>query len=74
MSFCEYILYLFLMVQRGHPSGAANQATVLQQEGVTVSTGSLGELQVDFSQYGWFVRQLPSEAAEGLAPPGDNED
>lgn len=29
-----------------------------------VSTGSLGELSVDFSQYGWFPRSLPSEADE----------
>ena len=29
-----------------------------------VSTGSLGELSVDFSLYGWFPRSLPSEADE----------
>lgn len=49
---------------RSQPSGARNQAAVLEAEGVEVSTGSLGELSVDFSQYGWFPRSLPSEADE----------
>lgn len=53
---------------RGHPSGAANQAAVLGGEGVTVTRGNLGEYLVDFSEYGWFPRQLPSHAAEGLDP------
>lgn len=53
---------------RGHPSGAANQAQVLRGEGVTVSTGNLSELRVDFAEYGWFPRQLPSEEAAGLDP------
>jgi len=53
---------------RGHPSGAANQAQVLRSEGVTVTTGSMGDLMVDFAEYGWFPRQLPSEEAAGLAP------
>jgi methylated-DNA-protein-cysteine methyltransferase-like protein len=35
---------------------------------VTVTTGSMGELMVDFAEYGWFPRQLPSEEAAGLAP------
>lgn len=51
---------------RGHPSGAANQARVLRAEGVTVTTGSLGELMIDLVEYGWFPRQLPSDAAAGL--------
>jgi methylated-DNA-protein-cysteine methyltransferase-like protein len=29
---------------------------------------------VDLSEYGWFPRQLPSEAAAGIAPPVDSED
>ncbi|KAI1852594.1 hypothetical protein JX265_003076 [Neoarthrinium moseri] len=49
---------------RSQPSGARNQATVLQAEGVTVSTGSLGELTVDFAEFGWFPRSLPSEEEE----------
>jgi methylated-DNA-protein-cysteine methyltransferase-like protein len=58
-------------ITRGHPSGAANQARALREEGVEVSTGSLGEFVVDFSRYGWFPHQLPSEAAAGLAPHDD---
>ncbi|KAH6683217.1 6-O-methylguanine DNA methyltransferase [Halenospora varia] len=53
---------------RGHPSGAANQARVLRGEGVTVNTSNMGELMVDFVEYGWFPKQLPSEAAAGLEP------
>lgn len=41
---------------------------------MTVNTGSLEELMVDFSEYGWFPRQLPSEEAAGLAPPIDSDD
>jgi len=59
---------------RGHPSGAANQAQVLGGEGVTVNRGSLGEFTVDFSEYGWFPRQLPSEEAAGIAPPVDSDE
>ena len=57
----------------GHPSGAANQATVLRGEGVAVSRNAMGEYSVDFSQYGWFPRQLPSHAVEGLDPFIDSE-
>ncbi|PVH89262.1 DNA binding methylated-DNA--cysteine S-methyltransferase [Cadophora sp. DSE1049] len=59
---------------RGHPSGAANQARVLQGEGVTVNTGSLGELMVDLGEFGWFPRQLPSDAAAGIPLDSDSED
>ncbi|KAK8862541.1 6-O-methylguanine DNA methyltransferase [Apiospora arundinis] len=53
-----------LISPRSQPSGARNQAAALEAEGVEVSTGSLGELSVDFSLYGWFPRSLPSEADE----------
>ena len=46
------------------PGGAQRQAAALQQEGVVVSTGSLGELSVDFAVYGWFPASLPSEEVE----------
>ena len=46
---------------RSQPSGARNQAAALRAEGVTVTTGSLGELEVDFGTYGWFPDVLPSE-------------
>lgn len=63
----------FEIVLRGHPSGAANQARVLREEGVEVGTGSLGEFVVDFVKYGWFPHQLPSEAEAGLPPHTDLE-
>ncbi|KFZ24888.1 hypothetical protein V502_00621 [Pseudogymnoascus sp. VKM F-4520 (FW-2644)] len=59
---------------RGHPSGAANQAAVLRAEGVTVSTGALGEFLVDFGEYGWFPRQLPSDEAAGVELDSSSED
>jgi len=40
---------------------------------VEVGTGSLGEFIVDFSKYGWFPHQLPSETAAGLVPDDDPE-
>jgi len=58
---------------RGHPSGAANQAQALRAEGVTVTRTAIGEFKIDFGEYGWFPRQLPSEAAEGLDPPYDSD-
>jgi methylated-DNA-protein-cysteine methyltransferase-like protein len=33
----------------------------------------MGELKVDFGEYGWFPRQLPSEAAAGLDPLDDSD-
>lgn len=51
---------------RSAPSGATNQAAALQAEGVEITRGALGELTVDFAEYGWFPPALPSEAA------GDN--
>ena len=48
----EHVRVIVLMNARGHPSGAANQAQVLRGEGVTVSTGSMGELMVDLVEYG----------------------
>lgn len=48
--------------QRG-PGGASRQAAALRREGIHVGRGSLGEYLVDFSAYGWFPSELPSEAA-----------
>ncbi|KAH8897732.1 MGMT family protein [Thozetella sp. PMI_491] len=50
---------------RSQPTGAQNQATALRAEGVTVTTGALGELMVDFVEFGWFPRHLPSEQEDG---------
>ncbi|KAI1349400.1 MGMT family protein [Xylaria sp. FL0043] len=49
---------------RSQPSGARNQAAALRAEGVTVSTDAMGQLSVDFAEYGWFPEILPSEEAE----------
>lgn len=41
---------------------------------MTVTTGALGELMVDFAQFGWFPRILPSEEARGVVPSDEEED
>lgn len=58
---------------RSVPSGAADQATALRAEGVTVTTGNLGELLVDFGEFGWFPRLLPSDEAAGVVPSSDED-
>lgn len=58
---------------RSQPSGAQNQATALEAEGVTVTTGPLGELMVDFAEYGWFPRVLPSEAEDDEDEEGEED-
>jgi len=45
---------ILLTLTRSRPSGAQNQAEALKAEGVTVTTGPLGELSVDLAEYGWF--------------------
>lgn len=62
------------MGHRSQPSGSLNQAAALEAEGVTVTTGALGELMVDFAEFGWFPRILPSEAAQGLSPHIDEDE
>ena len=51
--------------------GATRQAAALRREGVTVGTGALGELTVDFGTYGWFPSMLPSEEAEDSESEGE---
>jgi methylated-DNA-protein-cysteine methyltransferase related protein len=47
----------------------------LRAEGVTVTTGSLGELEVDFGRYGWFPDVLPSEEGQDSgSDTGDESD
>lgn len=53
-------------VLRSQPEGSRSQAAALEAEGVVVTTGALGELMVDFAEYGWFPRILPSEEGDGL--------
>lgn len=43
------------------PGSAQRQAEALQEEGVEVTSDSMGEMYVDFSRYGWFPKSLPSE-------------
>lgn len=50
--------------------GAARQAASLRREGVTVGTGHLGELTVDFGTFGWFPTSLPG----GVADDSESED
>lgn len=50
------------MIRRSQPSGAQNQAEVLRAEGVRVTANAMGELMVDFGEFGWFPDVLPSEA------------
>ena len=47
---------------------------MLRGEGVTVNTGALGEFLVDFGEYGWFPRQLPSDEAAGVELDSSIED
>ncbi|KAK4186256.1 putative methylated DNA-protein cysteine methyltransferase [Podospora australis] len=59
---------------RSQPSGARNQAAALEAEGVAVTTGALGELMVNFAEYGWFPRLLPSEVAAGAVLSSDEDE
>lgn len=49
---------------RSQPAAAQNQAARLQAEGVEVVRGALGEMMIDFDEYGWFPEELPSQAGE----------
>ncbi|KAJ5583204.1 Winged helix-turn-helix transcription repressor DNA-binding [Penicillium sp. DV-2018c] len=49
------------MISHRGPGSAERQAEALAQEGVEVTTDSMGEMYIDFSRYGWFPSQLPSE-------------
>lgn len=55
-------------------NGAANHETVLAQEGVEITRGSLGERTVDFRVYGWFPNELPSRQAEMDAESASGDD
>ncbi|KAJ5594683.1 uncharacterized protein N7459_000891 [Penicillium hispanicum] len=52
------------MISHRGPGSAQRQAEALREEGVKVTSDTMGEMYVDFSRYGWFPRQLPSEEAE----------
>lgn len=59
---------------RGLAAGGAlsrnRQADALRAEGVEVMVDALGEMSVDLNRYGWFPRQLPSEAMRQRAAQG----
>ncbi|KAJ5163863.1 Winged helix-turn-helix transcription repressor DNA-binding [Penicillium coprophilum] len=52
------------MISHRGPGSAERQAEALTQEGVEVTTDSMGEIYVDFSRYGWFPSKLPSEGTD----------
>lgn len=52
-----------LMSKHRGPSGASQQATALETEGVQVVQNRLGGYTIDFSAYGWFPDILPSDLA-----------
>lgn len=58
------------------PGSAERQADILREEGVQVTTDSMGEMYVDFGRYGWFPERLPSEEDddEGEEGEGDSTD
>ncbi|KAF3910401.1 hypothetical protein ABW20_dc0103538 [Dactylellina cionopaga] len=45
-------------------SGMSRQAEVLRSEGVTVSRDRQGQMSVNFGEFGWFPRVLPSREGE----------
>ncbi|KAJ5691866.1 hypothetical protein N7462_001289 [Penicillium macrosclerotiorum] len=53
------------MISHRGPGSAERQAEALREEGVEVTTDSMGEMYIDFSRYGWFPKQLPSEEDAG---------
>jgi len=53
--------------------GASRQAEALRGEGVEVERSALGEFSIDFSTYGWFPDQLPSEEEEHEAGEGERD-
>lgn len=61
-SLLEWTKQILTVDGRSQPTGTQNQAAALRAEGVTVTTGALGELMVDFDEFGWFPGELPSEA------------
>ncbi|KAJ5633348.1 hypothetical protein N7490_009687 [Penicillium lividum] len=52
------------MISHRGPGSAERQAEALREEGVVVTTDSMNEFHIDFSNYGWFPKQLPSEEEE----------
>ncbi|OAA57489.1 mgmt family protein [Niveomyces insectorum RCEF 264] len=58
----------------GDGDGRQRQAAALEAEGVEVTADAMGVLTVDLARFGWFPRQLPSEAATAGSDGGDGED
>ncbi|KAL3448358.1 6-O-methylguanine DNA methyltransferase [Aspergillus insuetus] len=49
------------MISHRGPGSAERQAEALREEGVEVTSDSMGEFYVDLSRYGWFPVELESE-------------
>ncbi|KAL2868945.1 MGMT family protein [Aspergillus lucknowensis] len=62
------------MISHRGPGSAERQAEALREEGVEVTSDSMGEFYVDFSRFGWFPAELPSEAAEDEADDGSEDE
>lgn len=58
---CLYLPWLTKSVSRSQPSGATNQATELQKEGIEVTRSAMGEYTIDLEVYGWFPEELAEE-------------
>lgn len=55
------------------PGSAQRQADRLAEEGVDVTTDSMGEMYINFTTYGWFPKRLPSEEGQ-VDSQDDSED
>lgn len=55
------------MISHRGPGSAERQAEVLRGEGVEVKRDAMGEFYVDFSRFGWFPSELPSEVDDTIS-------
>lgn len=69
-----YVYWFSLLTRQRGPSGAARHAAALRAEGVQVDQGAMGEYTVDFSRFGWFPDELPSEAVHVEESDEEDED
>ncbi|KAJ5600889.1 MGMT family protein [Penicillium hetheringtonii] len=55
------------MISHRGPGSAERQAEVLRGGGVEVKRDAMGEFYVDFSRFGWFPSELPSEVDDTIS-------
>ncbi len=60
--------------EAGGAGGRNRQAEALRAEGVEVTADAMGQLSVDLARFGWFPRQLPSEARQQEDGNGEGSD